>query len=270
MVKNKKLIVLILQLALMGVFVMGTYTFSQKELKLTTVYQFAKKMNANAEIEISDLKKVSIPESAVGKGFLTEKEYKEIENGNKVVATKVEAGQYVYSNQIINSDKVDPFEKIDLSKYRKITIPVSYATAVSGEISKGDRVDLAFRGELEGENGGDATYSTVFMQDVLVYSVNTGDGFEYVEHTQVKKSQMNSTDGSEETGISSVDYENPIALITLAVPMHDVEEIIARVGLGEITVLGRFDTSVDTDAPGFYLGPNQDTSVIAVNKEVEK
>ena len=43
MVKNKKLIVLILQLALMGVFVMGTYTFSQKELKLTTVYQFAKK-----------------------------------------------------------------------------------------------------------------------------------------------------------------------------------------------------------------------------------
>lgn len=270
MVKNKKLIVLILQLALMGVFVMGTYTFSQKELKLTTVYQFAKKMNANAEIEISDLKKVSIPVSAVGRGFLTEKEYKEIENGNKVVATKVEAGQYVYSNQIIDSDKVDPFEKIDLSKYRKITIPVSYATAVSGEISKGDRVDLAFRGELEDENGGDATYSTVFMQNVLVYSVNTGDGFEYVEHTQVRKSQMNSTDDSEETGISSVDYENPIALITLAVPMHDVEEIIARVGLGEITVLGRFDTSVDTDAPGFYLGQSQNASVIAINKQVEK
>lgn len=268
MVKNKKLIVLILQLALMGVFVMGTYTFSQKELKLTTVYQFAEKMNANAEIEISDLRKVSIPESAVGKGFLTEKEYREIENGNKVVATKVEAGQYVYSNQIIDSDKVDPFEKIDLSKYRKVTIPVSYATAVSGEISKGDRVDLAFRGELESDNG-DATYSTVFMQNVLVYSVNTSDGFEYVEHTQVKKSQMSTTDESGE-GVSTTDYENPIALVTLAVPMQDVEEIITRAGLGEITIIGRFDTSVDTDAPGFYLGPNQHTPVIAVNKQVEK
>ena len=267
MVKNKKLIVLILQLALMGVFVMGTYTFSQKELKLTTVYQYTKKMNANAEIEASDLKRVSIPESAVSKGFLTEKEYKEIEEGNKVVASKVEAGQYVYSKQIIDSDKVDPFEKIDLSKYRKVTIPVSYATAISGEISKGDRVDLVYTSEIEsGESNG--IYSNVFMQNVLVYSVNTSDGFEYVEHSQVKKSQMTTDTGEATT--SSIDYENPIALVTVAVPMQNVEEIIGRLSSGEVTIIGRFDNSVDTNAPGFYIGESSNVSIFAGDKQIEK
>lgn len=269
MVKNKKLIILILQLCLMAVFVIGTYSFSQKELQLVDVYKYTKNINANAEIEISDLQKVSIPQSAVDKNFLTTADYNKIAEGNKVLATKVEAGQYAYTNQIIEGTKVDPFEKLDLSKYRKVTIPVNYTSSVSGEIARGDRVDLAYIGQAEGDNGG-GLYSTVFMQNVLVYSVNTSDGFEYVEHSQIKKSQMYGTEVIENASNSAIDYENAIALITLAVPMKDVEEIIARNNSGEINIVGRFDTSVDADAPGYYIGKTQNASTYAGNKVVEK
>lgn len=269
MVKNKKLIILILQLCLMAIFVIGTYTFSQKELELVEVYKYTKNINENVEIEVSDLQKVSIPQSAVDKNFLTSDDYNKIAEGNKVLATRVEAGQYAYSNQIMDGNKVDPFEKIDLSKYRKVTIPANYASSVSGEISRGDRIDLAYVGQAEGSTG-EVLYSTVFMQNVLVYSVNTSDGFEYVEHSQIKKSQMYGTEVVENASNDALDYENEIALITLAVPMKDVEEIIARSNSGKISVVGRFDTSVDTDAPGYYIGKSQNASTNAGNKLVEK
>ena len=273
MVKNKKFIMLILQLGLMGMFIVGTYHFTQKELTPTDVYVFTKKINKNAELEASDFRKVQVPSKAIGKGFLTEKDFKEIQEGNMVATTNVEAGQYAYKSQIGSSNKVDPFEKLDLSKYRKISIPVSYETAVSGEVKRGDRVDLAYISEIEDKGVATprvGTYSTIFMQNVLVYSVTTKDGFEFVGHAQVKKSQLTSTDeASSEEVSNSADYEESIAIVTLAVPITDIEEITARVSTGEIQIVGRFDESVDSDAPGYYIGTNGNNPLYARNKNIE-
>lgn len=275
MVKNKKFIMLILQLGLMAMFVVGTYHFTQKELTPTNVYVYTKKINKNAELEVSDLKKIQIPSKAVDKNFLTDKEFEQIENGNMVITTNVEAGQYAYKSQIGDSKKVDPFEKLDLSKYRKVSIPVSYETAVSGEIKRGDKVDLAFVGEVEvatNETSNDkGTYSTIFMQSVLVHSVTTKDGFEFVGHTQVKKSQLNGSSGNStsEDASSSVDYEESIAMVTLAVPITDVEEITSRANIGQIQVIGRFDESIDSDAPGYYIGADGTNMIFAGNKNIE-
>lgn len=274
MVKNKKFIMLILQLGLMGMFVIGTYHFTQKELTPTDVYVFTKKMNKNAELEASDFRKIQVPSKAVGKDFLTDKEFEEIKNGNMVITTNVEAGQYAYKSQIGSSNKVDPFEKLDLSKYRKVSIPVSYETAVSGEIKRGDKVDLAYVSKVEDSGTGaskNGTYSTVFMQSVLVHSVTTKDGFEFVGHAQVKKSQLTdaSSDSDLEEVSNSADYEESIAIVTLAVPITDVEEITARVSTGEIQIIGRFDESIDSDAPGYYIGTDGSNSIYAGNKSIE-
>lgn len=273
MVKNKKFIMLILQLGLMGMFVVGTYHFTQKELTPTDVYVFTKKMNKNAELEASDFRRVQIPNKAVGRDFLTEKEFEEIKNGNMVITTNVEAGQYAYKSQIGPSNKVDPFEKLDLSKYRKISIPVSYETAVSGEIKRGDKIDLAYISKIEDSGTGiseEGTYSTIFMQGVLVHSVTTKDGFEFVGHAQVKKSQLTGTseDSTSEDASNSADYEESIAMVTLAVPITDVEEITARLSTGEIQIVGRYDESIDSDAPGYYIGTDN-SKLYAGNKKIE-
>lgn len=272
MVRNKKFIMLILQLGLMLMFVIGTYSFSQKELVPTDVYVYTKKINKNAELEVSDFKKIQIPGDAVKKGFLTDKEFEEIKNGNMVATTNVEAGQYVYKSQIGPSDKVDPFEKLDLSKYRKISIPVSYETAVSGEIKKGDKIDLAYINEVTSSNAnGEETgvYSTIFMQSVLVHSVTTKDGFEFVGHAQVKKSQLSDESSTNEEISSSVDYEEAIALVTVAVPITEAEEILARMNTGEIQIVGRFDESTDSDTPGYYIETDGATPLFSGNKQVE-
>lgn len=276
MVKSKKFLMLILQLVLMGIFVIGTYSLSQKELKLTTAYVYTKKLNANAEVDASDMRKVQIPNSAVSKGFLTEKEYEKMkdeikQNGvSKVVTARVEPGQYVYSDQISDTEKIDPFEKIDLSKYRKVSIPVTYETSASGEVKRGDTVDLAYVGSVNGSSSNGGVYTNIFMQNVLVYSVTTEEGFEYVQHSQIKKSQSESGVAVEEDDNStSTDYGEPIAMVTLAVPINQVEEIIARQNSGEIVIIGRFEGSIDSDAPGYYIGDNNANSIYSGNKQFE-
>lgn len=274
MAKNKKLIMLILQLALMFMFVMGTYSFSQKELAPTEVYMYTKKINKNAELEPSDFRKVQIPNDAVKKGFLTDKEFEQIKSGNMVVTTNVDAGQYAYKSQVGESDKVDPFEKLDLSKYRKVSIPVSYETAVSGEIKRGESVDLAFIGEYKSsgnEVSETGTYSNIFMQDVLVHSVTTKDGFEFVGHAQVKKSQLSTTssDGEVEEDANSMDYEESIAMVTVAVPITEAEEILVRMSTGSIQIIGRFEGSANGDAPGYYLETEGPKPLFSGKKQVE-
>ena len=276
MVKNKKFIMLILQLGLMGTFVLGAYHFTQKELTPTDVYVFAKKMNKNAELELSDFKKIQVPAKAVTKEFLTSKDLEKVKEGSMVVTTNVEVGQYAYKNQIGESNKVDPFEKIDLSKYRKISIPVSYETAMGGDIKRGDRVDLAYIGDAPVTNReiqSEGRYSNIFMQNVLVHSVTTKDGFEFVGHSQIKKSQLSGgedaeTSSADET-INSVDFEEGIAIVTIAVPIDKVEEILARGEMGSIRIVGRYDESKDSNAPGYLIGVNGNEPLFAGNKQVE-
>lgn len=273
MPKGKKFILLLLQLALMAVFVVGIYYNTQKELEPVDVYVYAKKMSKNSEIEMADLRKVQIPANAVGKNFLNEATIKKIKEGNMVVTSDVESGQYVYNSQITSNSNVDPFEKIDLSKYRIVSIPSSYETTMGGEVKRGDKIDLAYIGQVSGQSSygqdDESVYSTVFMQDVLVYSVTTGEGFQFVDHAQMKKSDLNSEDVEKNQSLTGEDIEGAIALVSVAVPMSKVEEILARQEKGVVKVVGRFKESENTNAPGFVLGSEKISGVYAGNKNAE-
>jgi len=63
------------------------------------------------------------------------------------VNSKVFANQFVYKKQLVTLDKTDPFDSMDLSQLRKISIPLSYVDGFAGNLEHGDKIDIAFVGQ---------------------------------------------------------------------------------------------------------------------------
>jgi Flp pilus assembly protein CpaB len=265
---SKKITILIIQIALVLFFVIGMTTYMNKELNPVEVYVYTSNINSGSTLTMNDLTLIKIPAEAKGEGFLTQEDVNRIMEENMVVTSDVEAGQYIYSNQIASSDEVDPFETLDLREYRKVTIPISLETAIAGEIKAGDKIDLAFSAEAEVKNRltGEETsvsYTKSFMQDVLVYSVLTEDGFQYNSYTGISKSEFTAGDGA------NGEEANPPAYVVVAVPMIQAEEILTRMNTGSITILGRFEDSEYTNSDGFVMGSDFTGSIFAGEKSVE-
>jgi pilus assembly protein CpaB len=164
----------------------------------------------------------------------------------KAVDSDVYAGDYITSGALINPEDVDIFSTMDLSNYRQIAIEVSRQSAVGGNIASGDTIDLAYIASTSAEENGETvsfTYTTTFMKDVLVYKVLTSTGEEYVNTVESVKYDE---DGNK--------ISNTPSLVILAVTADQAEEIIARQNSGTIKIVGRFDTSEDTDTTGYVMG----------------
>lgn len=252
--KKKRIIVLALQIVviLISVFLIMNYTNSL--IKPTEVFVYTRDIaDVSQPLKASDIKKVKVPASAVSKDFA--KNEKDIIG--KHVDSKVKAGQYVYKSQLIDYEEVDVFATMDLSKYRKISLPISYVDGFSGNIKRGDKIDLVYigRGTKEAtkdgisSEGGSFTYAKVFLQDVLVYSVNRADGYKFVDHSQVVPGY-----GEDNETIDVVEDPGSLDIITLAVTLEQAEEIEARMNAGQIRFLGRFDDSKSYNTLGYVLG----------------
>lgn len=251
--KKKKLLILVIQtvLIVMSVFLLLAYTNNQ--IKATDVYVYNGDISdVTVPVTAEDVKKVSIPAKAITKDFALKVD----DIVGKHVDSKVKAGQYVYKSQLIDYENVDVFEVIDLSKYRKISLPITLVDGFSGNMRRGDKVDLVYTGE--GTKTNEETkkeevfkYSKVFLQDIIVYSVNTSDGYKYVDVSSMSQSENLSGDK-----ISS-DKKQKIETITLVVTLEQAEEIEARNNAGAIRFLGRFDDSKSYDTLGYVLGDYQ-------------
>lgn len=241
--KKNKLISTLIQLGLLVVFAGGFVYLQKTQVAPTEVYVFSRDIPVNTVIQEGDLKKTYIPSDGVQSNFVVNKD----EIVGKAVTTKVFAGQYVVSPQLINPEDTDPFEQIDLSNLRKITISVDVSSAIGGNIKKGDRVDLQFIGE--GKSNGDndkVIYTKTFLQDVLVYNVIDDSGKKYVDQTEGTSTIMNEDGEVVESG--------GIAVVTLAVTPEQADEIATRMTAGKINLVGRFDESTDGSSNGFTIG----------------
>lgn len=227
-----------------ALFVAGVFYYTQREIEPVTVYEFARDIPANTEIQATDLEPVTIPRSAVKDSMVRNPE----EVIGKYNNTKVFDGEFVIKENLVDKEEVDPFESIDLTKLRKISLPASYETTMGGNIKRGDRVDLIYIGSVS-KGDKNFTYAKTFMKDVLVYEVNTGDGFKYVDHSQSVK-------GVEPGGedINTNTKTGDLASVTLAVTLDQAEEISSRMQTGEIRVVGRFTDSQDYDSAGYIIG----------------
>lgn len=249
MKKRGKIALLILQFGAVLAFAGAFYFVTQRTMEPVTVYQLSQDIPMNSKIGASDFRKVEIPRDAVTKNMITDiDKYIDLH-----ASTRLFASQYATEDMFVSQDEVDPFEVADLSKMRKVTIPASYVDAVGGNLSYGDSIDLVYTSTGETDKGEPYTYSHIFMQDVLVYSVTTSDGFRYQDRTSRIKGDVSSSD---QEPLTSTDSGN-LAQITLAVTPAQAEEVATRLETGEIKVVGRFNNSTNQAPSGFIIGDYQ-------------
>lgn len=249
-IKNKRIIILFLQI----IVVIGTaflfWNYTNKEVNPTSVYIYANDINdITKEITNNDIKKITIPHKAIQADFALKVD----DIIGKHVDGKVKSGQFVYKNQLIDLDEIDIFDTINLNKYRKISLPINFVEGLAGEIKRGDKIDLIYTGVgvYESENRmslSNFTYSTTFLQDILVYSVNTNEGYKHID-----KSSFTETE-AKETAKLETEGKQSLGIITLAVTLEDAEEIIARSNTGLISFVGRFKDSKNYESLGYVMG----------------
>lgn len=246
--KGKKVAMMFLQGSAVVLFVGGIFVYTEKQVEPVTAYQFNRDIAPNTQISDSDLMRVEVPQKAVNPTFVLEKE----DIVGKYNSTKVFQSEYVVKPNLVEKEEIDPFESIDLTKLRKISIPVSYSEGLGGNLKKGDRIDLVYVGKEATKDNKSFSYSKAFMKDVLIYATTTDEGYEYKDRTQNVKGEVGNiegdeiSDGGQDTG--------KLAQLTLAVTLDQAEEITARLQTGDIRIVGRFMDSQDYDSSGYIQG----------------
>lgn len=244
MKKGKKTIAILLEIALLIGLAGGFYMLQQKQIAPTTVYQYSRNLSESTVITSNDIVQVTIPSDAVTSTMVLDP------NAivGKAVDSDVYAGDYITKSALIDKKDIDIFSTMDLSNYRQVAIEISRQECVGGNLSSGDTVDLAYIANANAkQNNSDNTlsftYSTIFMEDVLVYKVLTSTGDEYVNQTEGPVYDENGN------RISSTP-----SIVILAVTADQSEEILARQSTGKIKLVGRFETSQDTETTGYIMG----------------
>lgn len=240
--KKNKTVAVILEFGVLAALAGGFYTLQQKQVEPTVVYQYNRDLAEATIISSSDIVQVTIPADAVTSTMVL--------NPNDIIGKAVDSdvysGDYITNKVLIDPEDIDIFATMDLSDYRQIAIEVSRQDCVGGNLSSGDTVDLGYIAKgsaTEGEEALSFTYTTTFMKDVLVYKVLTGSGDEYVNQTE---GPVYDKDGNRAAGSPGI--------VILAVTADQAEEILARQTTGSIKLIGRFDTSENTETTGYVMG----------------
>lgn len=245
----------------------GFYLYTRNQTKPVQVLVFNKTLPANTPITSGDLSKITVPESVTKtKDFV--KDTKDLEG--KVVSAKVFPNDYVTTDKVVANNEKDPFESMNLSNYRKISLPIDYVSGLGGALKKGDKVDLIYVSEQSTTIKGNQTkvdYAKTFMQDVPIYSLTTDDGYLFNDKTGGTKGSTAGSSEKDKTNVSTGD-SGKLSTITLAVTADQANEISARLKSGEIRVVGRFSKSTNQDTQGFKIVPNG-SGVTATQSNVE-
>lgn len=247
--KKKRMLVLLLQFILMIASVGGIIFYMNSQTDTTEVFVYTKTfVEANQVVTESDVRVTTIPTIAVTEHFAKTKE----DIVGKFLQSPVTAGQYIYTTQLVDTEEQDVFETMDLSQYRKISLPIDMIEGLSGNIKRGDYIDLVYTGVAqkaadEMYSSSDFTYSNAFLQKVLVFSVNTAEGYRFDGYSDIPQGGVVNEEGEtvERSGLG---------IITLAVTLPQAEEIYARRQIGKISFVGRFNKSSDIDTNGFAVG----------------
>ncbi|AMN30946.1 Flp pilus assembly protein CpaB [Clostridium perfringens] len=265
---NAKKISVLLQVLLVVACAGGFYMYVRSQTQPTKVLVFNKTLPANTPIKSSDISEITVPNSVTKtKTFVVDT--KELEG--KVVSTKVFANDYITNDKVIPNEEKDIFESMNLSGYRKISLPINYVDGLGGAIKRGDKVDLVYVGEQQQTVSGNPAkmvYSSTFMQNIPVVSLTTDDGYLYENRTEAQKGVTEGDTQKDTTNISTGN-NGKLSTITLAVTSQQANEIMARMKAGEIRVVGRFKNSSDQSTEGYKIIPNSDGGITANATHVE-
>lgn len=243
--KKKRVLILAAKIIITLIAAFTIFNANQKQLQPVTVYTFNKTMeDKSIPLKGKDIKATTIPKSALTPEHIQDKD----EIIGKHIDRKVTKGHYVYKDLLVEEEKVDIFDTMDLSKHRKISLPISYEEGFAGNMRRGERIDLAYIGAGETEEGGEFRYSKVFLQNIPIWSLSTEGGLAF------KDKSMRTTDEEVFDNETLDDDNGELAIITLAVTLDQYEEIKAREEAGKISFVGRFDESENYETMGYVLG----------------
>jgi len=263
--KRKRILIIIIEFVLLLTVMGGIYYYTQSEIAPTKVFIFNSNMATGEIITKDKLAVVELPASAINANFLREQE-KIIGN---VVSTDVTEGQYVLTDLVTEENNVDKLKTMDKTKLRLISFPVEMDTSLSGDIEKGDVIDLVYLSTSSNiQTGEDFTYSKIFLSNIVVWSVNTEDGYEYSSKTDANNADEGVTAPAGTETISMTESDGKLASITVAVTGPQAEQIAARAMSGKLQILGRFPEGEDVESTGYTV--NQYSDVYAGNVDPEK
>lgn len=280
--KKKKIVTLIAQLIAIGVAVIALFFWISTQQEEVTIYDYARTIQfnekSNYQLKSSDLVAVQLMAADMKPEYVIDQN----DIIGKYITGDVFQGSHVIKSQLQSDPPyVDKGNLTDEQELRKITIPITYATALAGDIKHGDIVDLLFLDENNGkatedteavtsEEQGKITYASarIFMQNLTVYQVYDAKGGVY-NRKETDPMTLGLYGGELANGGSvgtqeEKDYNAP-AFVTLAVTASQYEEIVARLQMGTIQLVGRFGGSVDMQTNG-YLVAKGDTADIYVGQ----
>lgn len=265
--KRKRIMIIVIELVLLIGVLYGVYAYTNSQIGPTKVFVFNQPMKTGDVITKDKLAVVEIPARAIDKNFLRDKDL----ILNKVVTTEVSKGQFVMTDFVTSQEDLNPMKLMDLSKMRKVSFPVEMERALAGNIKSGDVVDLVYIATVDNpDTGQQFVYSKIFMKDVVIWSVNTEDGYDYVQKSNVSEDDFSlnaeSFKGEEVTSMDN-SGDGDLASVTVVVTGPQAEEIIARSYSGDIQIIGRFSGAENVDSTGYNIFDSID--VFAGNKDPE-
>ena len=247
--KGKQMVFLMLE----GLLVVGcagaVYFLSSTQVNPTVVYRFTKAIPANKIITESDVEAVKIPYSAVTSDFVVS----EKDIIGQATKSEVYPGEYALTAQLKKASELTAFDSLDLSDKVKVAIPISdLHQAVGGLLNSGDVVDLYYTApyaELGDESTEGSFYTTRFMEEVVVYKVLT-------ETANEAKNNIETGDvvKDPETG-QVIPNEGNVSVVVVAVNAEQALEIQTRINTGTISLVGRFNETVNTPVQDFIMMP---------------
>lgn len=233
--KKKRIIVMVIQLVVIIAFAISLITYTNNKIDDVIVFKYTNNVNANMLITENDVRSARIPRGAVTTNM-------NFDSKDDIVGmyttTNVYKGTIVYSSHLINEDTTDPFASINLSNYRKYSIPVSFERTFGGNVAEGDTIDLIFIGDIDiGHSSvGNTRYSKTFLEDVLIKSVSTRDGFKFIDRSGFTEDEAMTSSDEE---ISATTNSSDIGILTLLVTPDQAEEIAVRRMVGDVELVGR-------------------------------
>lgn len=246
-------LILCAQLIALLVFVIIFIKFGSDKINPEQVFAYSRDLSAGDKIAEEDL--IVVPISSMTKTIDMFTVADAANVVGKRVSTDVYTNNIVYAAQLTDIDESGSEVILqDLSNKVLYSMPVDYTEGVAGNLKAGDRIDLMFThtGSVsDGENENSFTYSKIFMREIMIYNINTGDGYKFVDHSEIYEAEIETA--SDTNNMLELTSSEPTS-ITLILTPEQAEQLSARRAVGNVKLLKRFDETQTHETLGFVIG----------------
>jgi pilus assembly protein CpaB len=241
----KRLIVLLLQAALVAAIVGGTYLYTESRTKPTDVIVFSQDIPRHTKITENMLTVVTVPESAISRSMT--RDMRTVVG--KYTGSDVAKGEPVFIAKILNEKSLAP-EFMIKGDIRKQSFEVDLAGSNGGALKPGDHIDLIYYME---DSAANTARSDIFVRRIRVLDVRNSEAV-----------PLNNP--GKETGAGGFDSgtgKRVPAVITVAVTPDQAKQIVFYKNRGKIDIAVYPENAAGAEPSHAAAGPVPGKAVTA-------